>query len=138
MKLTYTTPDRRMTVELEADTQTELFVQLNKFQEVFEDHPRAKFKDKVVDGLDGGSIKYVVRTHDENDYYEKRIVGGPMNGFKKAYGVHKKGGGLFPKRDLQDNCIPGFDGWQLWKKPDNTEQEQQTETKQDKEEGVPF
>ena len=35
MKVKYTTPNNRITVELEADTQVEVFSQLSAFQEVF-------------------------------------------------------------------------------------------------------
>ena len=37
MKLTYTTKNGRISVEIEGDSQRELFAQINKFQEVFEE-----------------------------------------------------------------------------------------------------
>jgi hypothetical protein len=43
MKVLYTTRNNRMTVELEADTQADLFKQLARFQEVFEDTTCRKF-----------------------------------------------------------------------------------------------
>lgn len=122
MKLQYTTPTGDMTVEFEADTQSDLVQQLSDFQDTFVDFPSATLNDKFVKGLSGGAyIKYVVRNVDDNLYYEKRLVGGPMSGFKKAFGVHKKGGGLFPKRDIPENCIAGNNGWHLWQKQDQGE-----------------
>lgn len=138
MKLQYTTPDGNMTVEFEGDTQTDIVAQLSAFQDTFVDRPTAKFKGEFVNGLDNGAyIKYIVRNVDDNLYYEKRIIGGPMHGFKKALGVHKKGGGLFPKYDIPENCIPAHNGWHLWQKPEQSTTEEKS-SKNDSNGEVPF
>lgn len=116
MKLHYRTRDGRMTVELEADTQTELWKELSRFQEVFELGPvRAKIGDKV---LESNNIKYNVRTDkDENEYLEAICMeDGPLKWFKVQMGQHKKGGGLFPKRPDRDdkNYQWGLGGWSKW------------------------
>ena len=62
MRLSYTTKNNRLQVEIEAESQRELFAELNKFQEVFENDVCGKCK--------GEDIQYVVRTVDDNQYYE--------------------------------------------------------------------
>lgn len=102
MKLTYTTPNRRITAEFEADTQRELFAQISKFQEVFEEDKCGKCQ--------GENLKFIVRTVDDNEYFEVRCSD---CGAKLAFGAMKKGGGLFPKRKDGDTWLPDG-GWQKW------------------------
>lgn len=112
MKVLYTTRNNRMTVELEADTQADLFKQLARFQEVFEDTTCRKFSQE------SDNVRFVVRQDkEENEYYELRCVddtpGSKLRGVKKAFGQHKKGGGLFPKVKDGDNYLPD-NGWVKW------------------------
>lgn len=102
MKLRYTTKSGRITAEIDGESQKDLFTELNRFQEVFEETNCGKC------GSD--DIKYIVRTVDENQYYELRCM---KCSAKLAFGVHKKGGGLFPKRKDGDNWLPDS-GWVKW------------------------
>ncbi len=102
MKFTYNTPNGRMSAELEADTQTELFKQVSRFQEVFEETTCGK--------CGSNNIKFVVRNVDDNFYYELRCKD---CGAKLAFGCHKTGGGLFPKRKEGDEWLPD-NGWVKW------------------------
>ena len=111
MKLTYTTANSRITAEFDADTQRELFTQISKFQEVFEEAKCGKCGSE--------NIKFVVRTVDDNEYYELRCMD---CGAKLAFGSMKKGGGLFPKRkDSEGNWLPDR-GWVKWN-PDTKKEE---------------
>ena len=58
MKVKYTTPNNRITVELEADTQVEVFSQLSAFQEVFGETNCGKC------GSD--NLKFQIRNVDDN------------------------------------------------------------------------
>lgn len=105
MKLQYTTANGRMTVELEGNTQSELFEGIANFQEVFENNTATK------DGVTSDDIRYVVREVDDNKYFELRVNSGPLRGVKKAFGSHKKGGGLFPRnKDADGKWLPD-NGW---------------------------
>lgn len=105
MKLQFTTADGRMTVEIEGSKLTDLFEGVARFQEVFEDNTATK------GGETSNDVRYVVREVDGNKYYEKRVNSGPLRGVKKSYGVHKVGGGLFPKsKDADDKWLPD-NGW---------------------------
>jgi len=126
VKLTYVTQDGRMTVEIEGNSDKELFRKLAHFQEVFEDVPAAKIGDKLVEG---GNVLYRVRKakytdekgkEKEAEYFEKLIANGPLAWYKKSYGVLDDGtDNLFPKRpDPEDkNLEIGFNGWHRYKKP---------------------
>ena len=84
-----------MTVEFNAETQVDLWEQLGRFQEVFEDTTCSNGKES------SDKVRFVVRTDKEdNKYYELHCVdeGKPALRYaKKQFGCHKKGGGLFPK-----------------------------------------
>jgi DNA-directed RNA polymerase subunit RPC12/RpoP len=104
MKINYTS-EAGVTVEIEAGTSKEAFSQLATFQEVF-NHSKC--------GKCGSTrLQFVVRTVDDNDYYEIRCMD---CGAKLQFGANKVGGGLFPKRKngvgdwLPDN------GWVKWDK----------------------
>lgn len=128
MKVSYTTKNGRMTVEFEVSSQKELFRELHRFQEVFEDTATAKVHDKFVESDD---IRYVVRKSEYLDpktnkskaaeYFETRVGSGPMTGWKKQFGVLDDGTeGLFPKRKVEgDGLQPGFNGWHKYVGGDN-------------------
>lgn len=102
MKVNYTTRDGRMTVDIEGDTQAVVFADIGRFQEVFEESLCGKCK--------SDNLRFVVRNNDDNLYYEKRCKD---CGAKLAYGAHKAGGGLFPKRKDGDTWLPD-NGWVKW------------------------
>ena len=136
MKVVYTL-DNGLTVELEGKTQTDIWDQLAEFQEVFGDTTCvAKIKGEVHKS---DKVKFVKRSVDDNDYYELLCVDGssPLFMYKKSFGQHKKGGTLFPKRDVPEGCIPGLNGWHKYVKSDSKPVSQNaTPSKSDDE--VPF
>jgi DNA-directed RNA polymerase subunit RPC12/RpoP len=103
MKLTYTTKNGRINVEIEGESHRELFAQINKFQEVFEEDICGKC------GHD--HVKFIVRTVDDNQYYELRCAN---CGAKLSFGANKVGGGLFPKRKSPDGDWLPDSGWVKW------------------------
>lgn len=111
MKLIYTTRDGKMQVELEADTQVDLWRELAKFQEVFEDNVCTK------NGVTSDEVIFRVREDDDgNEYFEKVCVSKDpkVRGARKRYGVHKKGGTLFPRtKDSDGKWLPD-NGWVKW------------------------
>lgn len=103
MKLTYTTRNGKISVEVEGDSHRDLFEQINKFQEVFEEDVCGKCGHE--------NIRFVVRTVDDNQYYELRCS---SCGARLAFGANKKGGGLFPRRkDSEGTWLPD-NGWVKW------------------------
>jgi len=124
MKMTYTTKDGRMTVELEGNTQKALFLELAKFQAVFEGEATCKQNGEIVASDD---IQFVVRNAKYTDqetgkektaqYFEKRVRSGPMVGYKQEVGVYDNGNDdLFTKYKIPEDIpgmdvIPGFNGW---------------------------
>ena len=103
MKVTYKTRNGKLSVELEGDSQRDIFAEISKFQEVFEEDTCGKC------GSD--NIKFVVRNVADNLYYELRCAD---CGARLAFGSMKKGGGLFPKRkDAEGNWLPDR-GWVKW------------------------
>jgi hypothetical protein len=105
MKVKYTDRNGAFSVELEGDTQKDIFSQLAKFQEVFGESSCGK--------CGSTNLKFVVRAIDDNEYFEIRCMD---CGAKLAFGVHKKGGGLFPKKkDEQGNWLPNK-GWTTYNK----------------------
>jgi hypothetical protein len=125
MKLSYTTKDGRMTVELEGTSDKEIFRKLAHFQEVFEDAPSAMVDGKLVSG---GDVVYRVRKakytdekgkEKEAEYFEKMVVSGSLAWYKKSYGVLDDGSdNLFPKRPSDDdaNVTKGNNGWHKYNK----------------------
>lgn len=101
MKLNYT--DGKFSVEFEGDSQKDLFGQIASFQEVFGETICGKCGSK--------NLKFVVRTVDENDYYELRCLD---CGARLVFGVNKKGGGLFPKRKDKEGKWLDHKGWVKW------------------------
>lgn len=102
MKVNYTTANGRLSVELEGDGQQDIFQAISRFQEVFENTACGKCGSE--------NIKYVVRNVDDNLYYELRCQD---CGARLAFGCHKKGGGLFPKRKDGDDWLAN-NGWVKW------------------------
>ena len=103
MKLSYTTKNGRVTVEIEGDSQRDLFSGISKAQEVFEEDTCGKC------GHD--HVRFVVRTIDDNQYHELRCT---SCGAKLSFGANKKGGGLFPKRKDPDGDWLPDSGWVKW------------------------
>jgi len=102
MKTTYTSG--KLTVEFDTATATELFEQLATFQEVFGETKCGKCGSE--------NLRFVVRTDaDDNKYYELRCSD---CGARLAFGCHKKGGGLFPKRKDADGNWKPDSGWVKW------------------------
>jgi ribosomal protein L40E len=102
-KLNYKTSNGKISVEFEGDSQKSLFAQIAAFQEVFEESKCGKCGSE--------NLRFVVRTVDENDFYELRCLD---CGARLAFGVNKKGGSLFPKRkDDKGGWLPDK-GWQKW------------------------
>lgn len=94
-------------LELEAPNQKELFRALANVQEVFGNFRCGKCKKT--------NLKFVVRTVDDNDYYELHC----QDCFAKlGFGSHKKGDTLFPKRKDDDGYLPD-NGWLRWDKDQN-------------------
>jgi hypothetical protein len=103
MKVTYTTKNNRIKVELEGESQKDIFESLSKFQEVF---------DETTCGKCGSeNLRFIVRNVEDNLYYELRCVDW---GARLSFGVHKKGGGLFPKRKDNDGKWLPDNGWLKW------------------------
>lgn len=101
MKVFYKANDK-LSFELEASGQKEVFKELATIQEIFAED---------CCGLCGSNnIKFVVRNVDSNDYYELRCAE-PKCGAVLAFGQHKKGGTLFPKRKDDDNKYLPNRGW---------------------------
>jgi ribosomal protein L40E len=103
MKLTYTTKNGRLKVELEGDSQKDLFEAISKFQEVFDETSCGKCQSE--------NLRFVVRNVEDNLYYELRCLD---CGARLSFGVHKKGGGLFPKRKDNDGKWLPDGGWLKW------------------------
>jgi len=98
MKVTYNTD--KMSVELEGETQRDLFGQLAAFQEVFDE--------TLCKKCDSTNVKFVVRQVEDNEYYELKCQD---CGAKLAFGCMKKGGGLFPKRKDPEGNWLNDRGW---------------------------
>ena len=87
-------------VEIESETESQLWKDLASLQEVFGESKCGKC------GCE--DLKMIVRTVDENEYFELRCT---KCFARLSYGQHKKGGGLFPKRkDGENNYLPNG-GW---------------------------
>ncbi|PIZ50978.1 hypothetical protein COY27_04965 [Candidatus Woesearchaeota archaeon CG_4_10_14_0_2_um_filter_33_13] len=103
MKLTYTTRNNRIKVEIESKAAKDAFKELAEFQEVF---------DEANCGLcSKDDLQFTVRTVEGNDFYELRCK---SCGGKLVFGQHKSGGTLFPKRKQDDGSYKNR-GWFKWK-----------------------
>ena len=93
----------KITAEIEGDSVRDVFESISQVQEVFGENCCGK--------CGNDDVKFVVRTVDENNYYEIRCNSCKA---KLAFGADKKGGGLFPKRkDPDGNWLPD-NGWMKW------------------------
>jgi hypothetical protein len=109
-KFVYTTADGRITTEFEASNDKDAFRKLSSFQEIYEDTPSAVIDGKLVSG---GNVSYRTRRskytdpntgkEKEAEFFEKVVTDGPLQWFKKTYGVLDDGtDNLFPKRPTPD------------------------------------
>ncbi len=106
MKVVFTVNDK-LSFELDGGNQKEVFEQLATLQEVF---------DARVCGKCGGKdLRFVVREHDENQFFEVHCTKKDCRA-RLAFGSHKTGNTLFPKRkDGDGNWLPD-NGWTKWDK----------------------
>jgi hypothetical protein len=104
MKVIYNV-NSKLAFELEGSGQKEIFKELALIQEIFgEEYCGLCNKD---------NLRFVVRNVEGNDYYELRCND---CGALLAFGQHKKGGTLFPKRkDDENNYLP-HKGWHKYSK----------------------
>ena len=99
MKVIYKASDK-IQFELEASGQKELFKELSTVEEIFGEN-KCGLCSKA-------NIKFVVRSVEDNDYYELRCND---CGAVLSFGQHKKGGTLFPKRKDEDGNYMKSGGW---------------------------
>jgi hypothetical protein len=90
-------------VELEAGDPKSLFEELAQTQEIFGQTPCGKCSSK--------DVKFVVRTVNDNDFYEVHCT---QCKAKLQFGAHKNGKTLFPKRKDADGNWIGSNGWGKW------------------------
>jgi hypothetical protein len=99
MKLNYKVSDK-LSFELEGEGQKEIFKELSAIQEIFGEESCGLCKSH--------NLRYVVRNVEGNDYYELRCAD---CGAILAFGQHKKGGTLFPRRKDDDGKWLPNRGW---------------------------
>lgn len=106
MSFTITKTVGSVTIGVEADKMTDAFKDLSSLEEVFGISCCGKC------GCE--DLTHVVRKDtEENEYYELRCTNRDCRA-KLSFGVHKKGGGIFPKRkDKDDKWLPDG-GWMKW------------------------
>ena len=102
MKASYKLSDK-LQFEVEGEGQKEIFKEIASIQEIF---------GETACGMCGSeNIKFVVRVVEDNEYYELRCMD---CGATLAFGQHKQGGTLFPKRkDEKGEYMPNR-GWYKW------------------------
>ena len=98
----------KLTFELEASTQKEIFQELATISEIFGNEMCGKCK--------SSNLRFIVRTVDDNNFYELLCLDCHS---KVAYGSHKKGNTLFPKRKDDDGKYLPDNGWFKYVKPTN-------------------
>tara|TARA_Y100000310_G_C20669671_1_gene809547 strand:+ start:2032 stop:2364 length:333 start_codon:yes stop_codon:yes gene_type:complete len=104
MEIKYKTKNERIQVKINTDSMKDAFKQLAEFQEVF--------AEEKCGACNNEDIYFLVRTVEGNDYYELRCR---VCNAKLAFGQHKTGGSLFPKRKLEDgNYDFKSRGWHKW------------------------
>lgn len=104
MKITYSSKNGRLAIEVSGDSQKDVFRQISSFQEVFEEqHCGSCGKD---------DLRFVVRNVDDNQFYELHCNDCSS---RLAFGQHKgKEGTLFPRRKGEDGKLVGKRGWTKW------------------------
>lgn len=102
MKVSYKVSDS-LVFEITGEGEKEVFRELASIQEIFGEHKC---------GMCGSTnLRFVTRVVDDNEYFELRCRD---CGAILAFGQHKKGGTLFPKRkDKDGNRLPN-NGWHKW------------------------
>lgn len=112
MKLLYKTGDGRFEVEVEGKAQTDIVEQLASFSEVFENMVC------TYNGKTSDKVKFQVREVEDNKFYELVCTDDDfdLKGARLAFGVHKKGGSLFPKRKNEDGSWNKNNGWKKYNK----------------------
>lgn len=101
MKVNYKSSNGRLSIEVDAETQKEVFSKLSQFQEVFEQTTCGKC------GHD--DLRFVVRMVEDNDFYELHCL---KCRARLAFGQHKgKEGTLFPRRKDGDGTWLPNSGW---------------------------
>lgn len=95
--------NEKLEFRVEAKGQKEMFKELAVLQEVFGEESCGMCKKK--------NIRYVVRTVDDNDYFELRCTD---CGAVLSFGQHKKGGTVFPKRKDDAGSYMEHNGWHKW------------------------
>lgn len=98
--------NEKLEFEVEAGGQKEMFKELATLQEIFGEEDCQLCHKK--------NIKFVVRTVEDNDYFELRCND---CGAILSFGQHKKGGTLFPKRKDDNNTYLPNKGWHKWVPP---------------------
>jgi len=98
----------RITVTLESKDQKELFEELGNLQEIFGHNECGKCKKT--------DLKYQVREVDGNKFYDLICK---SCGARLAFGSHKKGGTLFPKRKDEEGKYYNNGGWLKWNREKN-------------------
>lgn len=90
-------------VTLEGETVRDMYAKLANVEEIFQESCCGKCSSE--------DITHVVRTVDDNNFYEIRC-----NGCRAvlSLGCHKKGGTLFPKRKDADGKYLSDKGWVVW------------------------
>jgi hypothetical protein len=106
MEAQYKSKNGRLTFKIQGETQVALFKGIAEVQEVFESDSQCG-----VCGSD--NIGFQVRTVDGNSYYEL-VCRQPGCHAVLAYGQHKAGGSLFPKRYGEDKKPLPDRGWRKW------------------------
>ena len=98
--------DNRILFKLSANTQTEMFEEIAKIQEVFD----AATECGVCKSKE---FRFQVRVVDDNKYYEFVCLNQECRA-RLAFGQHKKGGSIYVKRkDKEGKWIPNG-GWVKW------------------------
>jgi hypothetical protein len=110
MKVTFNA--NNVTLEAVGDTHKDLFEQLASLQEVFEN---------TVCGICHiDNVRFIVRTVEDNNFYEMHCQNINCRA-RLAFGQHKKGGSLFPKRKDDTGQRLANNGWTKWT-PEKKEQ----------------
>lgn len=104
MKVTYSSKNGRLSIQLDGDSQKDVFRQISSFQEVFEE--------SSCGACSSEDLRFVVRTVDDNNFYELHCN---KCYSRLAFGQHKnKEGTLFPRRKDEEGKVLGKRGWTKW------------------------
>ena len=107
MEILYTTPNGRIQIKQDIGKGKDAFEFVAKVQELFEEEECGCCHSKA--------IRCQVRKHDDYKFYEYACMN-PECGARLAFGQHKEGGTLFPKRWDGERGVPMPDnGWAIWK-----------------------